>query len=103
MKYKLYISALSLSVFTGISITPVYAEAFPTYNMDTYCRDLSGGDFDKDMQCGEKEGSAYTKLEKIWASIPEKRKLECRNVAYDPNTGKGSYALHLRCIEKGRK
>lgn len=103
MKYKIYISAFSLGIFAGISVTSAYAEAFPTYNMDTYCRDLSGGDFDKDMKCGETEASAYSKLQTMWASIPEKRKVECRNVAYDPGTGKGSYALHLQCIEKGRK
>ncbi|MGH6614174.1 hypothetical protein [Sphingomonas sp.] len=76
------------------------AEALPTYNFDMFCRKLSGGDFEKDVKCGEQEGAAYATLEKIWASVPEERKIECHNAAYDADTGAGSYALHLRCIEK---
>ncbi|WP_160296840.1 hypothetical protein [Sphingomonas sp. ERG5] len=78
------------------------AEALPIYNFDSFCRKLAGGDFEKDVKCGEQEGAAYAKLEEIWASVPEARKIECHNVAYDPDTGAGSYALHLRCIEKGK-
>jgi hypothetical protein len=94
---------LSGGMLAAFSAVEARAEAFPMYNMDIYCRDISGGDFAKDMKCGEKESAAYSKLQKIWASVPEKRKVECHNVAYDANTGKGSYALHLQCIEKGRK
>jgi hypothetical protein len=78
------------------------AKALPIYNFDTFCRKLSGGDFEKDVKCGEQEGVAYSTLEKIWASVPEQRKVECHNVAYDADTGAGSYALHLSCIEKGK-
>ncbi|WP_137933900.1 hypothetical protein [Mesorhizobium comanense] len=94
---------LSVGFLVQIHGAPARAEEFPIYNMDTYCRDLSGGDFAGNMECGEKEAAAYSKLQNDWASFPEKRKIECRNVAYDADTGKGSYALHLQCIEKGRK
>jgi hypothetical protein len=87
----------------AFSAVEAQAEEFPLYNMDTYCRDASGGDFAKDMKCGEKESAAYSKLQSMWGAIPEKRKVECHNVAYDPNTGMGSYALHLLCIQKGKK
>ncbi|WP_158516234.1 hypothetical protein [Bosea vaviloviae] len=55
------------------------------------------------MKCGEKESAAYSKLEKIWASTSATRKTECHNVAYDADTGAGSYARHLQCIENGKK
>lgn len=103
MKTKLYMLMLSIGFIANSPVAPAHAEAFPLYNMDTYCRDLAKGDFAKDMECGEKEAGAYSKLQNMWASIPERRKIECHNVAYDPSTGKGSYALHLQCIQKGKK
>ncbi len=103
MRSRCYALVLSVGVIANFSIAPAYAEGFPLYNMDKYCRDASGGDFAKDMKCGEKESGAYSTLQKKWASIPEKRKIDCHNVAYDAKTGKGSYALHLQCIEKGRR
>jgi len=94
---------LSAIVLVGAPRVGMGAEALPTYNYDAYCRSVSGGDFDKNFKCGETEAAAYAKLQEIWASVAEKRKAECHNVAYDPETGKGSYALHLQCIENGRK
>ena len=94
---------LSAVVLAAVPQAGMGAEALPTYNYDGYCRSVSGGDFDKDLKCGEAESAAYAKLQEVWASVPEKRKVECHNVAYDPETGKGSYALHLQCTEKGRK
>lgn len=81
---------------------PAHSEEFPLYNMDVYCRDLAGGNSDKNWTCGETEAAAYSKLQGMWETIPEKRKAECHNVAYDANTGAGSYARHLECIKKGR-
>lgn len=94
---------LSAIMLAGIPGVGMAEEALPTYNYDAYCRSVSGGAFDKEVQCGEAEAVAYAKLQAMWASVSEKRKVECHNVAYDPETGKGSYALHLQCIEKGRK
>lgn len=93
-----------ISLLTSLAGTEARAaaEALPIYNFDIFCRKLSGGDFAKDVKCGEQEGAAYSTLEKIWASVPEQRKVECHNVAYDADSGAGSYALHLRCIEKGK-
>jgi hypothetical protein len=93
---------LSIGLFVSLTAVEANAEDFPTYNFDTFCQKLSGGDFEKNMKCGEEEGAAYSKLQKIWASVPEKRKTECHNIDYDPNTGAGSYVLHVLCIEKGK-
>lgn len=103
MNARRLVLTVAAAVLAGAPVLGACAEAFPLYNMDMYCRDLSAGDFAKNAKCGEEEAGAYAKLQSTWASIPEKRKVECHNVAYDPNTGKGSYALHLQCIEKGRK
>ncbi|MBN7136000.1 hypothetical protein A7A76_14875 [Lysobacter enzymogenes] len=93
------LSVAALAAVPGVGRS---AEALPTYNYDMHCRAVSGGDFDKNFKCGEAEAAAYAKLQDMWASVAEKRKVECHNVAYDPETGKGSYARHLQCIEKGR-
>lgn len=103
MEIRNPISLLFAVVLAGAPALGMCAEPLPIYNYDQHCRAVSGGDFDKDLKCGESEAAAYAKLEKSWASVPEQRKAECHNVAYDPDTGKGSYALHLQCIEKGRK